>query len=631
MSKTLIINTLERRSESGEVETLHFTEGVNTLVGRKDAGKTVWLRMLDYLLGDPGTPENAFGTNLTEKYSSTSASVSVNGSSFRIERRWKEPNAKGKVFIDDEAYTTKDFSHYLLAKLEIPVLHFPQGNPYSERAWPELSWRMLFRHIYRQEGSWSDIAESQPDSEQFAVLMQFLDVAKSLFPQQLGEVVSRRKKLFMLEAKKEQFQELIDSFASRMTSNGSSIQFATSSVLNERISHLESEVRESLVHREQLMKTAISTGPDEVTRRAPDAIELNEERSQLTLDLNQLAEKRGQLTNRLEDLRRLSGSVSEEIEKLRRAKVAGSFLDDLKITHCPACDNPVDKSRSSDATCFLCLQPTFLSKGSDRLDFEIDQLTAEKNELADLIAKLEKDERSTTHRENEVKERLAVIDRRLEPFRGALGALVDPRISILDADRGRVEEQIENHKRLLSLLDYRDELTQEIEDLNTEISQIDASLDESTSDLGLGKAGDDLEDGIMTYLNNINEGNPERWPKGRVQVNLKDRSFSFRIHGSNWKGELGATTKCYFLLAYHYALLNLTTNGEYNYPGLSIIDFPPSLPDGTLISDMENFLVEPFIDLFKITPAEPAQVIVAGRAFENLQGANRIELETFWK
>ena len=160
--------------------------------------------------------------------------------------------------------------------------------------------------------------------------------------------------------------------------------------------------------------------------------------------------------------------------------------------------------------------------------------------------------------------------------------------------------------------------------------RLDASLEEASDSLELEKASDVLEDGMMTYLNKINKENPDRWQKGRLHVRLTERNFSFEIHGSKWKGEVGATTACYFLLAYHYALLGLTPKSKYNYPGLCIFDFPPSLPDGTQIADLENFLIEPFVDLCTNMPSTPMQVIVAGRAFENLQGANRIELESFW-
>jgi hypothetical protein len=630
MSKAFLIHSVARRAENGEVEALEFTEGVNTIVGPKDAGKTVWLRMLDFVLGDPDPPENAFG-KLAEKYNSISVEASINGESERFERRWKERNSKGKIFVDDEACTPKEFSEYVLTKLGIPILHFPQGNPFTERAWRELSWRMLFRHIYRQEAYWTDIADRQPPSELFAVLMQFLGIAKNLFPLELGEVVTRRKQLLMLRAKQEQFQEMIDGIASKMTTNGRVVQFVTSEVLNDRISELESKVKESLTQRQEMIRTALESELESIEFSPSEDVELSEERNRLAFELSRLNEEASELNKRRDDLARLLGSISEELEKLTRAKIAGSLLHDLKITHCPACDQIIDQKRVDQDRCFLCLQTISLAEGGDRLEFEIEQLTSEKKELLEIVSKLDGDAKGTASRQSEIKQRLTLIDRRLEPIRTTLGALVDPRLSLIDAERGRLEEQIENLGRLLSLLDYSKELSKEIDKLNDEIAQIDSALDTHAANLDMEEARNDLQNGIMRYLDEINRGNSNRWTKGSVHLHLTERNFSFKIHGNDWKGEVGATTGCYFLLAYQYSLLQLTVKARYNYPGVSIIDFPPSLPDGVLISTMENFLVEPFIGLCKAISNKTAQVIVAGRAFENLEGANRIELRSSWQ
>lgn len=630
MSNSFLIHKVERRTEHGEVETLEFTDGVNTIVGPKDAGKTVWLRMLDFVLGDPDPPENAFG-KLADKYNSISVEASINGELQRLERRWKERNAKGKIFIDDEACTPKEFSEYVLTKLAIPILHFPQGNPFAERAWRELSWRMLFRHIYRQEAYWTDIADRQPLSEQFAVLMQFLGIAKNLFPPELGEVVTRRKQLLMLDAKQEQFQGMIDEIASKMATNGRPVQFVTSDVLNDRISELESKVKESLGQRQELIRAALESESEKTGSSPAEDVELSEQRNRLAFELTQLNEEAAELNKRRDNLARLLGSITEELEKLRRAKIAGALLHDLKVTHCPACDQIVGPRRADEDKCFLCLQTIPPSDGSDRLEFEIEQLTSEKNELSEIVSKLDTDAEGTASRQSEILQHLTLIDRRLEPIRTTLGALVDPRLSLIDAERGRVEEQIENLRRLLSLLDYTNELSEEIDKLNNEIAQIDTALDSHAANLDMEEARNDLQNGIMRYLDEINRGNSNRWTKGSVHLHLTERNFSFKIHGNEWKGEVGATTGCYFLLAYQYSLLRLTAKARYNYPGISIIDFPPSLPDGALISTMENFLVEPFVGLCQAIRNNTAQVIVAGRAFENLEGANRIELQSSWQ
>jgi hypothetical protein len=54
----LVIASLDRSQAGGEKESLSLGAGVNVLVGRPNTGKTKWLQILDYLLGDPG--ENPF-------------------------------------------------------------------------------------------------------------------------------------------------------------------------------------------------------------------------------------------------------------------------------------------------------------------------------------------------------------------------------------------------------------------------------------------------------------------------------------------------------------------------------------------------------------------------------------------
>jgi hypothetical protein len=77
---------------------------------------------------------------------------------------------------------------------------------------------------------------------------------------------------------------------------------------------------------------------------------------------------------------------------------------------------------------------------------------------------------------------------------------------------------------------------------------------------------------------------------------------------------------------YHYALLSLTPKPSCHYPGISILDFPPEL-DGVSVSDTENFVLEPFVNLLS---QQPGQVIAAGSAFAGLEGGNRIELSRVW-
>ena len=107
----------------------------------------------------------------------------------------------------------------------------------------------------------------------------------------------------------------------------------------------------------------------------------------------------------------------------------------------------------------------------------------------------------------------------------------------------------------------------------------------------------------------------------------RGRSVS-RWAESSWT-TLGGTSIGYVVLGYHYALLKLSGREGFNHPGLALIDFPITLADGATVEDKENFLIEPFVTLFRTRPT--FQLVVCGRAFENLQGVHRVKLTTVWK
>jgi hypothetical protein len=152
---------LDRLLSNGESEHLDFQQGVNILVGRPNTGKTKWFQTLDFLLGDDGQNpfEGAEENGLGSKYNAAGADIMIGNESYRLDRRWRQKGAKGKIFVDDEEMLVRDFQTWLMDKLRIPVIHYPKGNPLSGQTWPELSFRNLLRHIHRQQRFWGDLAE----------------------------------------------------------------------------------------------------------------------------------------------------------------------------------------------------------------------------------------------------------------------------------------------------------------------------------------------------------------------------------------------------------------------------------------------------------------------------------------
>lgn len=153
-TKSFYIQLVERFPKFGPEDELHLVPGLNVLVGPPNSGKTAWFRTLDYLWGDPDKPEESLGEAVAKKYEKASATLVIEGETMRVERRWKERGSKTKVFVNGEPIADSDFSSFLMRHLNVPVLRFPQGNPYTAKTWPELTWRQLMRHMYRQERFW---------------------------------------------------------------------------------------------------------------------------------------------------------------------------------------------------------------------------------------------------------------------------------------------------------------------------------------------------------------------------------------------------------------------------------------------------------------------------------------------
>src|SRR4051794_38918338 len=116
-------------------------------------------------MGDTDPPEKSLGPGVESKFNSATLLFDVNGEEVTLERRWKEAGSKGKIFVNGDAVRSDDFTECIYKKLDIPLVRFPKGSPFSGATWPQLSWRMLFRHVYREERFWSDLADKQPEKE----------------------------------------------------------------------------------------------------------------------------------------------------------------------------------------------------------------------------------------------------------------------------------------------------------------------------------------------------------------------------------------------------------------------------------------------------------------------------------
>ena len=217
----------------------------------------------------------------------------------------------------------------------------------------------------------------------------------------------------------------------------------------------------------------------------------------------------------------------------------------------------------------------------------------------------------------------------LRPVRAAAAAVLPPQIGLLDMNVGQRQEQIAQIDRVARSLAYRDVLNGEIQKIQQETAVLEQEVAAQSSALDFGKASDDLKDGMVTYLNAIKKAVPNSWTQKEPRVRLDERRARFTVGDRKWETQLGGTLTIYFLLAYHYALMSLVQFDQCHFPGFLVLDFPAEL-DGTSTRDSENFAIEPFVTQLSQEAFNGCQVIMSGVAFENLEGANRIEFTKVW-
>lgn len=622
----LSIAKLERRLATGQTESLSFSPGVCLLVGRPNTGKTKWLQTLDFLLGDPGANpyDDSEETGLAEKYDSASVNLRIGEEGFRVARRWREPGGKGKLYVDDQAMMPKEFQHWLLEQLHIPLLHFPKGNPMSGQTWPELSFRFLLRHIYRQQRFWGALVDQQSDSEFHASLLQLLGLGEHIFTEDYGQLVKLKLEVERLRARRDQYGQTLSELARDLLADDDvtvDVNVVTIQAAQARLAAETATLRERRI---DLLTRSGDQAIDPLQRSRVS--ELGDLRAAASTKLEDLARKQDALNERGQEIELYRADLAEELERMARAEDAGAVFADLKVTHCPACDQTLAPTHVPAGDCFLCHQhlpatPVIAGLGAVRLRFECDRLAGELKEANALAQVIARDILRHGEQRREVEGRLQQIENELIPAREAVAAIAQAGISEIDMALGQVSERYRQLARVSAALELETGLTDRILALEKEIEPIQDRVDEAARSVDFDASSGYLENGMNAYLEALNRLRPNTWRHSAVKVDLSRRGAVFRVGSRRWSTALGGTDSLYFLMAYHYGLLSLSPRPEAHYPGFAVVDLPGEFL-GEAIEDKENFIVQPFVDLLATPEFEGAQLIITGASFTGLDGAH---------
>jgi DNA repair exonuclease SbcCD ATPase subunit len=369
--------------------------------------------------------------------------------------------------------------------------------------------------------------------------LQFLGLAERLFTDDYGELIRLKMDSERLRARRDQYEQTLKELAGDVLTGAGLQSAVTEASVSNAETRLLAEIGSLRDQRTQVLEAARDQAvPPE--RRA-HIERLGEDRASLVIGLEELRRRAGAIAERRTDMARYRSDLAEELDRMTRAEDAGAALADLRITHCPACDQSVTAETSADHRCFLCHQslpdePLIEGLGAARLRFERERLTGELKEAEELASVLDRDAKRVADQIRESHEQLRMVENELAPARSAVSALVQDEVSAIDVALGEHSERQRQIGRLRGALELGRDLTARISAIEKEIEPIQARVDEAVRTTDFAEAEARLADGMSEYLRAIDVLRPGAWPHNPVTVNISRWAFNIRVfrESSGW-------------------------------------------------------------------------------------------------
>ena len=177
------------------------------------------------------------------------------------------------------------------------------------------------------------------------------------------------------------------------------------------------------------------------------------------------------------------------LARLQRTSRLDGFLQIWKVTHCPACDQEIQRKDGACAdVCYVCGQnnPTdcgTAENAAKRLSFEVEQLEAESKESAQLIAAIQKERDQTLSERSRTRQRIHDIESELRPIQTAAAQIMPAEFSIYDMEAGRMQERVKQLRRMEIALSKRETINQQIEAIQDEVSTLRSQVDTQANNL----------------------------------------------------------------------------------------------------------------------------------------------------
>ncbi|MEJ7708521.1 MAG: hypothetical protein WKF84_01360 [Pyrinomonadaceae bacterium] len=135
-AKTLIVRELSRSPQLGPEDRLVFERGVNVIVGPRIRVRQSGSECLIISWATTASQKKYSVMTSPRNMNRLESLLNIAGEDVVIERRWREQGVRTKAFVNGEALPIKELWNYIMGKLEIPIVHYPQGIPTAQERGP---------------------------------------------------------------------------------------------------------------------------------------------------------------------------------------------------------------------------------------------------------------------------------------------------------------------------------------------------------------------------------------------------------------------------------------------------------------------------------------------------------------
>lgn len=560
---------LRRYLLDGEIDGLDLSASSTVVFGPRNSSKSTTLRMIDYCFGDDDSAAGALGPDVSERYAGLELDLELQGVGHTIRRSFVPEFGKlTRVLVDgDLELTTGTFSDWILGELGWPILDIPKGRvaAYATELVP-LSFRTLWRHLYRREDSWLVFAYKEQEFHRRAVLALFLGLAE----QRYSNVE------FNLAAAERHAEDIRQQLAAHDRLSEETVRSVTRELglpetsprmLGERDHDLGAAAAELAGQREEVAASLrASDGFVSEASRRFDAVsaELADQRA-----------RHAALLGAVEGYRSALVADVAELGRLERAATSIQLLSALPVTICPVCgqDPPHDREWPvQSGRCYLCDQQVVADVRDRRVRLEEQIINRERLELEEVIARTEVELAQSESVISQLQAEHERLGGQIDRERHELLAPFVAQLEELSRGIGAIEQQRAALAGLGGLASRREALDVQlraalkaVDNAAAAVRQVESSRAEAYRRCAL------LADRMTEFLNRLTI---EPWQFGRVT--LAEDDLTFYVEGKPWDMALGGESKVFFLLAYQYGLLHLTTDlpSESHAPGLAVLDNP---------------------------------------------------------